>query len=227
MPGSTSARRRLEQRIEQGWRRGELTRPEVGRLQNEMREIRSGGRYFWSDGRLTPRERGDLNARLDHVSRLIQVERHDGERRNGSYNHDYRADRRFLVCNEDESSDPGSALAAGFTVPAAAQSWPGPGVSARRAGAERPARPGGRSAGTRSAPRPARATTSSGARELKATTSGGRYTGTSTRPTASFTNRAPDGGVFPATHTYPARARRTYRRRVLRARACSGPHARR
>ena len=93
--GINERQARLEQRIEQGWRRGELTRQEFGRLQNEMREIDRAERYFWSDGRLTARERGDLNARLDHVSRLIQVERHDGEKRYGSYNQDYRADRRF------------------------------------------------------------------------------------------------------------------------------------
>ena len=93
--GINERQARLEQRIEQGWRRGELTRQEFGRLQNEMREIERAEHHFWSDGRLTPRERGELHARLDQVSRLVQHERRDVERRHGSYNQDYRADRRF------------------------------------------------------------------------------------------------------------------------------------
>lgn len=93
--GIDERQHRLEQRIEHGSRTGELTRHEVRRLHHEMREIERAERYFWSDGRLTPRERGELHARLEHVSRLIQHERRDAERRHGSYNYDYHADRRF------------------------------------------------------------------------------------------------------------------------------------
>jgi len=93
--GINERQQRLEQRIEQGWRTGQLTRPEVQRLQHEMREIERAEHHFWSDGRLTPRERGELHARLEHVSRGIQHERRDVERRAGSYNYDHRADRRF------------------------------------------------------------------------------------------------------------------------------------
>ena len=93
--GINARQAQLEQRIERGFRTGDLTRHEVARLRNEMREIERVEHYFWSDGRLTPRERGELNARLDHVSRLIHLERRDAERRGGSYNHDYHAERRF------------------------------------------------------------------------------------------------------------------------------------
>ena len=93
--GIDERQHRLEQRIEHGFRTGQLTRHEARRLQHEMREIERAERYFWSDGRLTPHERGELHARLNHLSRLIQHERRDAERRHGSYNYDYHADRRF------------------------------------------------------------------------------------------------------------------------------------
>src|SRR5687767_6826085 len=93
--GVNERQARLEQRIEHGWRAGELTQQEFRRLRHEMREVERAEHHFWSDGRLTPRERSDLHARLDHVSRLIQHERRDIERRHGSYNYGYHADRRF------------------------------------------------------------------------------------------------------------------------------------
>ena len=77
---------RLEQRLEQGWRSGELTRREYRRLQYELREIGRAERFFLSDGYLSPRERGELHARLEALSREIYLERHDVERRYGSYN---------------------------------------------------------------------------------------------------------------------------------------------
>ena len=80
---------RLEQRIERGWRSGDLTRREYRRLNYELREIDSAERYFMSDGHLTRRERGELYARLDALSRDIFRERRDGEVRPGSYNHGY------------------------------------------------------------------------------------------------------------------------------------------
>jgi len=93
--GINERQQRLEQRIEHGWRTGELTRPEVRRLRHELLDIERVEHHFWSDGRFTPRERSDLHARLDHVSRLIQHERSDVKRRHGSYNYDHHADRRF------------------------------------------------------------------------------------------------------------------------------------
>ena len=84
----------LEQRIEHGFRAGELTRHEYRRLRHEAREIDRTEHFFRADGRLTQRESGELHARLDRLARDVYREKHDGERRHESYNRDYHADRR-------------------------------------------------------------------------------------------------------------------------------------
>ena len=84
----------VEQRIEQGLRSGELTRREYRRLQHEAHEIARLEHAFRADGRLSERERGELHARLDRLGREVYRENHDGERRHGSYNRDYHAERR-------------------------------------------------------------------------------------------------------------------------------------
>jgi Ni/Co efflux regulator RcnB len=83
----------LEQRIDQGVRNGSLTRPEAKRLRNEFRSItRLEASYRRSNG-LSMRERADLDARFDRLSRQVQVERHDrDDRRDGR--HDDRHDGR-------------------------------------------------------------------------------------------------------------------------------------
>jgi hypothetical protein len=86
---------RLEQRIEQGWRSGELSQREYRRLNDELRQIERAERYFRSDGSLSRREVGELQARLDELSRAVYRDTRDLERRAGPYNHDYRAERRF------------------------------------------------------------------------------------------------------------------------------------
>jgi DNA-binding CsgD family transcriptional regulator len=86
---------RLAQRIEQGWRSGELTRQEYARLRFELRDIERNEHYFMADGRLSPRERGQLQVRLDNLSRDIYRQKHDVERRGGYYNGDYHAYRRY------------------------------------------------------------------------------------------------------------------------------------
>ena len=85
----------LAQRIEQGWRSGELTRQEYARLRLELRDIERHEQYFMADGRLSPRERGQLQARLDNLSRDIYRQKHDMERRGGYYNGGFHADRRY------------------------------------------------------------------------------------------------------------------------------------
>jgi hypothetical protein len=85
---------RLAQRMEQGLRSGELTRSEYRRLRYELRDIERNEQYFLSDGRLSPRERDQLHARLDNLSREIYRQRHDVEQRGAYYNGNY-ADRRF------------------------------------------------------------------------------------------------------------------------------------
>jgi len=86
---------RLEQRIQHGWRSGELSRQEYRRLNYELREIERAERYFKSDGFLSQRELGELHARLDGLSRAVYRETRDLDRRHGPYNYDYRADRRY------------------------------------------------------------------------------------------------------------------------------------
>jgi hypothetical protein len=85
---------RLEQRIERGRHSGELTRYEYRRLRNEMRLIARDDYAFRADGRLSHRERQNLQARLDAVSRAVYYELRDGDRRAPHYN-DYRAYGRF------------------------------------------------------------------------------------------------------------------------------------
>jgi hypothetical protein len=93
--GVDERQHRLGQRIEQGWRSGELTRPEYRRLSHELREIDRAERYYRADGVLSTRERNELHVRLDDLSREIHRERRDVERSHGPYNYDYHTYRRF------------------------------------------------------------------------------------------------------------------------------------
>ena len=71
----------LEQRINQGVRSGSLTRPEAARLRGEFKSIsRLEVSYRRSNG-LSMRERADLDARFDRLSRQIQVQKHDRDDR--------------------------------------------------------------------------------------------------------------------------------------------------
>ncbi len=68
-------------RIEAGLRRGAITRWEHRRLMAEHQDIRALQRAFVADGFLAPRERMELNRRLDIASRHIVFEAHDRQRR--------------------------------------------------------------------------------------------------------------------------------------------------
>jgi hypothetical protein len=92
--GIDARQSRIEQRMEQGRRSGELTRNEYVRLRNELRHIARDEHAFRADGHLSHRERQNLNARLDAVAQAVRYEVRDGERRAPHYN-DYHADRRF------------------------------------------------------------------------------------------------------------------------------------
>ncbi len=71
----------LEQRIDQGVRSGELTRAEAARLRGEFRSIaRLEASYRRSHG-LSMRERADLDARFDRLSRQVLAEKHDRQDR--------------------------------------------------------------------------------------------------------------------------------------------------
>ena len=85
----------LAQRLEYGWRSGELTRREYRRLHTLMREIDRTERFFRSDGHLSPHERGELHARLDRLSREIHREARDFDRHPEPYNYERYTDRRF------------------------------------------------------------------------------------------------------------------------------------
>lgn len=72
---------RQQQRIEQGWRSGDLNRREVRRLEGEQRQIRQERRQFAADGHVDRRERAELRRDLNSSNRHIYNERHDGNRR--------------------------------------------------------------------------------------------------------------------------------------------------
>ena len=75
----------LERRIEQGVRRGDLTRPEAARLRAEFRDIaRLERRYRHTEG-LSHWERRDLDRRFDRLSNRISAERHDHQDRHRRY----------------------------------------------------------------------------------------------------------------------------------------------
>ncbi len=71
-----------QQRIRQGVRSGELTRPETARLQRSSARIhRSIVRDRVDQGVFTPRERAQAQHKLNRQSRRIAVQKHDVNRR--------------------------------------------------------------------------------------------------------------------------------------------------
>lgn len=69
---------RQSQRIHQGVRRGDLTRPEARRLWAGQMRIHRMERRGWRDGRLTNRERFRMERTLDRQNRRIFRLRHNG-----------------------------------------------------------------------------------------------------------------------------------------------------
>ncbi len=70
------------QRIGQGVRSGELTRPETRRLVRGQRELRRDERMAKSDGVVTDRERAMLQREANQQSRRIYRQKHDAQDRN-------------------------------------------------------------------------------------------------------------------------------------------------
>jgi hypothetical protein len=69
-----------QRRIAQGARSGELTRPEARRLERQSAAIhRSILRDRIDGGVFTPRERAKAQRRLNHQSRAIYRQKHDGQ----------------------------------------------------------------------------------------------------------------------------------------------------
>lgn len=70
------------QRIRQGVRSGELTRPETRRLVHGQRELRRDERAAKADGVVTARERAGLQHEANQQSRRIHRQKHDAQDRN-------------------------------------------------------------------------------------------------------------------------------------------------
>ena len=70
------------QRIEQGVRSGELTRPETRRLARGEVRLHRNERIAKSDGVVTARERAALQTEANHMSRRIYRQKHDPQTRN-------------------------------------------------------------------------------------------------------------------------------------------------
>jgi len=72
----------LNQRIEQGIRKGSLTRPEAMRLRQDMRQLeRLEAQYRHSRPGLTNSERRDLDRRFDVLSAKVFEQKHDWQNR--------------------------------------------------------------------------------------------------------------------------------------------------
>jgi hypothetical protein len=80
-PGVNQRQFNQRERIQSGWRSGELTRDERKSLASEQKGIRQEERAYKSDGTLTMAERRDLQQDLNAASRHIYNEAHDAERR--------------------------------------------------------------------------------------------------------------------------------------------------
>jgi hypothetical protein len=72
--------RHQQERIRQGVRSGELTRVEAARLERREAQIRlNEARARRSGGEFTPRERARIQRELNHSSRNIYRQKHDGQ----------------------------------------------------------------------------------------------------------------------------------------------------
>ena len=69
------------QRIAQGVRSGELTRPETRRLIAGERRLHRHERYAKSDGVVTPAERARLQRNANRMSKRIYRQKHDPQSR--------------------------------------------------------------------------------------------------------------------------------------------------
>lgn len=80
--GINNRQRHQQKRIGQGVRSGELTRPEVRKLECEQRRIHRKERRFKSDGEFTRKERAILQHDLNRSSRHVYKQKHDRQDRN-------------------------------------------------------------------------------------------------------------------------------------------------
>jgi hypothetical protein len=83
---------RLEARIDRGFRTGQLTRPEARRLTIQLNDLKQRARYYWrTDGRMTRRERRDIEVRYDRLAYAVHAQIRDDDRRYS----DNRGPRRY------------------------------------------------------------------------------------------------------------------------------------
>ena len=73
---------RQDKRICQGINLGELTRGEARQLIKQQHRIRKHKRLAWSDGTITPKERGRLGRQQAHASKDIYRLKHNGWNQN-------------------------------------------------------------------------------------------------------------------------------------------------
>ncbi len=79
--GIDARQHRQQVRIRHGVRSGEITRPELKRLQQEQRRIEGAERRAWADGRLSRSEQYRLHRMLDRAGEHIRFARHNGPSR--------------------------------------------------------------------------------------------------------------------------------------------------
>jgi hypothetical protein len=90
---------RQTQRIHQGIRSNEITRPEVRILKNDQRHIDRAYHGALADGRLNWRERQRLEKMQDHASRDIYRAKHNNVRQRHAVVHKHTINRYYPVIN--------------------------------------------------------------------------------------------------------------------------------
>ena len=90
---------RQTQRIRQGVRSGEITRPEVRRLKKEQRRIDSAYHRISADGHVNWRERQRLDKMQDRASRHIYRAKHNPVRRRYAVVHNHTVNHYYPAIN--------------------------------------------------------------------------------------------------------------------------------
>ena len=80
-PKINQRERNQQRRINQGIKSGELTRPEARRLEAQEGRIRADEKIDKADGKVTPKERRQLDRELNRTSKHIYNQKHDGQER--------------------------------------------------------------------------------------------------------------------------------------------------
>src|ERR1700759_5228304 len=81
-PKINERERNQQRRINQGIKSGELNRREARRLEAQEGRIRADEKIDKADGKVTPKERRQLERELNRTSKHICNQKHDGQTRN-------------------------------------------------------------------------------------------------------------------------------------------------